>query len=261
MFPEDRLQECPKSCLVRTRNSCFGFLLVSPLWSAPFESWKLYLHSPVQECVYWKKSDKSAAKETVSPLPPPQHCLLVTSTLRRSLVRDAPPWLDSLSLTARSSLRPWFVQFFPLPAFSRYNTGQIYCWTLLSMPSPSILWAAKAIKKEIRAGAREGGNASEACSEIVGDQNEGHIGQNPGDVLESMNCWRTCWSPLSCSVALVESHLWQLPASENRTKVASHGYAVFASHNFQECKLSHIKGMKHYLPLSVLISWEGTLKK
>lgn len=56
------------------------------------------------------------------------------------------------------------------------------------MPSPSILWATKATNKEIRVGECEGGDASEACSKIVGDQNEGHIGQNPGDILESVNC-------------------------------------------------------------------------
>lgn len=131
----------------------------------------------------------------------------------------------------------------------------------LSVPSPSILWATKAVKKEVRAGEHEGGDASEACSKIVGDQNEVHTGQNPGDVLESVNCWRTCWSPLSHCVAPVESHPWQFPASENRTKVASPGYAVFASHHFQGCKPSNIKGMRHYLPFPVFLSSEGLLKK
>lgn len=120
--------------------------------------------------------------------------------------------------------------------------------------------AAKAMKKDIRAGEHEGGDASEACSEIVGDQNEGHMGQNPGDVLESVNCWRTCWLPLGCCVTLVESHPWQFSASKNGMKVASHGYAVFASHHFQGCKLSHIKSMRHYPPLSALMSSERSLK-
>lgn len=113
------------------------------------------------------------------------------------------------------------------------------------------------MKKEIRAHEREEGNAPEACSKVVGDQNKSHMGQNPGDVPENVNCWRTCWSPLGCCVTLVESYPWQFPASENRSKVASHGYAVFASHHFQGCKLSHMKGMRHYLPLSALMSSEG----
>lgn len=58
--------------------------------------------------------------------------------------------------------------------------------------------------KEIRAGECEGGDVSDACSETVDDQNEGHMGQNPGDVLESVNCWRTSWLPLSHSIDLVE---------------------------------------------------------
>lgn len=208
-----------------------------------------------------KKKWQSAAKETISPLPPPQHCPLVISTLWRSLVRDAPPWLDSLSLAPPSSLRLWFVQFFPLPTFRRYRSGQTYCWTLLSVPSPSILWTTKAMKRQIRAGEHDGGDAPEACSEIVGDQSEGHMGPNPGGVLESVNCWRTCWLPLSCCVTLAELHLWQIPASENRTKVASHGYALSASHHFQGCKQSHIKGMRRYLPLSAFMGSEGLLKK
>lgn len=66
------------------------------------------------------------------------------------------------------------------------------------MLSPYILWATEAMKKEIRAGECEGADASESCSEIVGDQNEGHMGKNPGDVPESVNCWRTCWSQPLC---------------------------------------------------------------
>jgi len=117
------------------------------------------------------------------------------------------------------------------------------------------------MKQGISAGEREEGDASEAHSETAGDQNEGHRGQNPGDVPESVNCCRTCRSPLSHCVALLESHLWQFPASGNRTRVASHWYAVFAPHHVQGCRLSHIKGMRHYLPLPVLMSSEGSLKK
>ncbi|KAJ7419738.1 hypothetical protein WISP_52347 [Willisornis vidua] len=42
--------------------------------------------------------------------------------------------------------------------------------------------------KEIRAGEHEGGDASEAGRLIVGDQDEGLMGQNPRDILESVSC-------------------------------------------------------------------------
>lgn len=58
-------------------------------------------------------------------------------------------------------------------------------------------------------------------AETADGQNEGHTGQHPGVVLESVNCQRTCRSSLNRCIALRESHLWQLPTSEKGIKVAS----------------------------------------
>lgn len=85
--------------------------------------------------------------------------------------------------------------------------------------------------------------------------------QHPGVVLESVNYWRTCWSPLNPCTGLLESYLWQLPASEKGIKVASQGYDILAFYHFQGCELRHIRGMRHYLPLSVLMSSECSVFK
>lgn len=134
------------SCLVRTRNSCSGALLVSPLWSAPFQRWKLCLHSPIQKCICWQKIHKTAAKESLYILPNSvswwlahsEGNLLEMHLLGRTAFLSHPFQLKTMVCSGLLS-----------SCFSRYKSGQKHCWALLSVPSPSILWAAKAMRKEI----------------------------------------------------------------------------------------------------------------
>lgn len=146
-------------------------------------------------------------------------CLLVTSALWGSRVRDAPPWLDNLSLVLPSSYKKQFALFFTISVFSRYRPDQKYCWAC-----PCVFSMYSVDCKSNGRGA-EPASVKEAMrqrlAETVDGQNEGHMGQHPGVVLESVNCRRTCRSPLNCCIALRESHLWQLPTSEKGIKVAS----------------------------------------
>lgn len=75
-------------------------------------------------------------------------CLLVTSALWGSRVRDAPPWLDNLSLVLPSSYKNQFALFFTISVFSRYRPDQKYCWACPCVFSMYSLWTAKAMEEE-----------------------------------------------------------------------------------------------------------------